>query len=177
MDWCRERPTIVLSEGSVEIHIDRTLHVTVPRARYHPTALGPDPASVAYAAIEAAVGFDHVYEGGHQGFIGHVVTHAHALLTMRQLGYDQLYEEGLIGLAAHIAAAQCLWSQTVDRPEVTESIADDPRSTAYWSRDFTKNNWAGGHTFKYPYALLGMLPLLDDRDLVRRALLRFGQLI
>ena len=41
--------------------------------------------AMARVAMETAVGFEHVYVGTHQGNIGHIINHAHALWTFEQL--------------------------------------------------------------------------------------------
>jgi hypothetical protein len=135
------------------------------------------PGEVARLALETMVGVVHVYAGLHQGEIGHVVDHAHALITFDRLGYQAEFQRGRLGFLTHVAGLRQIAQEETDLAEVTAGVEDDARHPAYWEHDFTTNDWAVGHVFKYPYALYELLALVDDPPLARRSMRRMGELI
>ena len=136
-----------------------------------------EPSDVARVALETMVGFTHVYVGLHQGHIGHVIDHAHALITLDRLGHRAEAQRGRRGFLTHVAALRKVWHEQADLTEVTVGVTDDARQPAYWENDYTTNDWAVGHVFKYPYALYDLLALVDDPALAKSSIQRMGELI
>lgn len=132
--------------------------------------------AMARVAMETAVGFEHVYVGTHQGNIGHIINHAHALLTFERLGYDDIVDAGRNAFATHAAGLRSVWSATADLGEAPPSDPFDADSVAYWERDLGWDDWASGHAFKYPYALFDLLPLVDE-NLATAAMTRVRALV
>ena len=117
---------------------------------------------IANMALVTAVGFEHVYVGLHQGNIGHIVDHAHALLTLEQLGHNDIVDTARGAFATHAAALQHVWAATADLEEAPDPPPENADTIAYWDRDLAWNDWANGHAFKYPYALFDLVRLVDD---------------
>jgi hypothetical protein len=136
-----------------------------------------EPSDVARVALETMVGFTHVYVGLHQGHIGHVIDHAHALLTLDRLGHRAEAQQGRRGFLTHVAALRKVWHEQADLTEVAVGVTDDARQPAYWEHDYATNDWAVGHVFKYPYALYDLLALVDDPSLAKSSIQRMGELI
>jgi hypothetical protein len=136
-----------------------------------------EPSDVARVALETVVGVTHVYAGLHQGDIGHVIDHAHALISLDRLGHRAEYRRGRRGFLTHVAALRKIWHAEADLAEVTVGITDDARQPSYWEHDYTANDWAVGHVFKYPYALYDLLALVDDPPLAAGSIRRMGELI
>ena len=133
-------------------------------------------AAMARVAMETAVGFEHVYVGTHQGNIGHIINHAHALLTFERLGYDDVVDAGRNAFAMHAAGLQSVWEATADLDEAPPPDPFDADSVGYWERDLGWDDWASGHAFKYPYALFDLLPLVDE-SLATAAMTRVRALV
>lgn len=136
-----------------------------------------EPDEIARVALETIVGVTHVYAGLHQGDIGHVIDHAHALLSLDRLGYRAEAHRGRRGFLTHVAALRKVAYEEADLPEVTVGVGHDAHEPAYWDHDYSTNDWAIGHVFKYPYALYDLLALVDDSALAARSIQRMGQLI
>jgi hypothetical protein len=136
-----------------------------------------EPADVARVALETMVGFTHVYPGLHQGHIGHIIDHAHALVSLERLGHRSEARHGRNGFLEHVAALRKIWHEPANMPEVTVGITDDARQPAYWKHNYSSNDWAVGHVFKYPYALYDLLDLVDDSTLGPASIRRVGELI
>jgi|GEM_PF-3793049 hypothetical protein len=134
------------------------------------------PSAIATAALNTAVGFEHVYVGLHQGNIGHIVNHAHALLTLDTLGHRDITDAARGAFATHAAVLRGLWAATAHLEEAPYAPPDNADTVAYWERDLGWNDWASGHAFKYPYALFDLLPLVDD-DLALAAQARIRALV
>ncbi len=102
------------------------------------------------------------------GNVVHWVTHADALVTLRELGHVELAEKAG---AAH--------QQYINHPIESAEPGDPPappaltdwRAPAYWVSDdprvIQKGSWFFGHSFKLPYSLLRLLGRVDDPE--RRA--------
>ena len=132
--------------------------------------------AMARVAMETAVGFDHVYVGTHQGNIGHIINHAHALFTIERLGYDDIVNAGRNAFATHAAGLRSVWAATADLEEAPRPDRFDADSEQYWERDLGWDDWASGHAFKYPYALFDLLPLVDE-ELATAAMTRVRALV
>jgi hypothetical protein len=133
--------------------------------------------AVSELALRTVLQFDHVYLGLHQGDIGHVADHAHALLTLERLGHAEVARKGREGFREHVAAARRVTALCADLAEVLPSGPADPRRPEYWDDATEANDWAVGHVFKYPYAMLDLLDVAGDPALAAPVLTRLGQLV
>jgi hypothetical protein len=133
--------------------------------------------ALADAALRAIVESDHVYLGLHQGDLGHVPDHAHALIWLERLGYREIARRGRRGFREHLAAVRRARHLAAELPEARRREWVDPRGVEYWARGSTANDWAVGHLFKYPYAILDLLELTGDSALAERALERLQLLV
>jgi hypothetical protein len=132
---------------------------------------------VARLALDTMLGFDHVYLGLHQGDIGHIADHAHAVLCLGRLGFEDSARQGLTGLRHHIAAARRIGHMTAELPEVGVPRHNDPSQASYWDQASSLNDWAVGHVFKYPYAVLDLLRVAGRSTREPAVLARLGQLV
>jgi hypothetical protein len=134
-------------------------------------------ASLAAVALRTMLEFDHVYLGLHQGDIGHLADHAHALIVLERLGHAGTARRGRRGFREHLAALRRVRHSIADLPEIHEGSAADPRDPAYWDQASPSNDWAVGHVFKYPYAMFDLLEVSGAPDLARPVTTRLGQLV
>ncbi len=136
-----------------------------------------DTQSLAEVTLRTMLEFRHVYLGLHQGDIGHLADHAHALLVLDRLGYQRAASRGISGFREHLAALRHVRHLTADLPEVREGLNADPREARYWDREWSQNDWAVGHVFKYPYAILDLLDVVNDETIAPAVLRRLGDLV
>jgi hypothetical protein len=136
-----------------------------------------DVTSLAKLALTTILDVQHVYIGLHQGDIGHVADHAHALLVLDRLGYRDASRRGTAGFRQHVAALRRVRYLTADLGEVRHGLDADPRQILYWNQASSENDWAIGHVFKYPYALLDLLDIAGEEDLTTPVLRRLGELV
>jgi hypothetical protein len=81
---------------------------------------------LAKASLEAMLDFDHIYEGPHQGDVGHIADHAHGLLSLERLGYENIARQGLGGFREHLAALQFTCHMIADLPEIFNGLQVGP---------------------------------------------------
>lgn len=175
--WCQERPFTEVQVGDLG-HVTASLEV----GDASPAELGDvatlwDQGAAARLALETMAGFECVYLGLHQGHIGHVMDHAHALVSLDRLGYHEAAEAGYEGFLTHVARLRRAWHTRFEYPEVNVAVSEDPRHVSYWRRGRARSDWAFGHVFKYPYAFYDLAPLVDDPSLTNRARAIMGRLI
>jgi hypothetical protein len=165
---CREQPLRqiggVFDVGNVRA--DEVAPETIENAR-----------SLADVTLRTMLEFRHVYYGLHQGDIGHLADHAHALLVLDRLGFHDAASRGIGGFREHLAALRRVRHSAADLPEVREGLNADPRQAPYWDRQWSRDDWAVGHVFKYPYAILDLLDVVDDETLAPAVLRRLGDLV
>jgi hypothetical protein len=133
--------------------------------------------ALAEAALGAIVVSDHVYVGVHQGDLGHVPDHAHALIVLERLGYHRAAQCGRVGFREHLAALRRARHFTADLPEARRRERADPVGIEYWARGSATNDWALGHLFKYPYAILDLLKRTGETSLAEPVLDRLQLLV
>ena len=133
--------------------------------------------SLAEVALRTILEFDHVYVGLHQGDIGHLADHAQALIMLERLGYQEAARSGLRGFREHLAVLRRVCHLSADLPEVHEGLHADPHEAAYWDQASPSNDWAVGHVFKYPYAMLDLLNVAGNPTLAAPVLSRLGELV
>ena len=130
-----------------------------------------DEATIARTALDAFAAIEKIYPFLHQGIVGHLLTHAHALIELARLGYTDIAGKGHDAHRLYIKLSR-------NPPDEGEPIPkrDDPEfspsGAAYWQRDLEGNReWLVGHVFKYTYSFYDLIRHIDD-DAERR---RFHQ--
>lgn len=166
IDWCRQRPLRTIDVGDVG-NLVGSLPVVVDASVVAPPA-GAWPEWTALVT-DTMAGFPHIYVGLHQGHVGHLLDHCHALYVLDTLGYHDLATAGLAGLSMHVVALRNAQELVFDYPAVASGPVADPLTAQYWEVDRRASLWTYGHTFKYPYALLPLQRIAPD-DAVRTML-------
>ncbi len=111
------------------------------------------------------------------GNVGHVLTHAHALTELHELGYTDDVQKGL---DAHRAHALLVRSQQKDAPLPDDRIIHnkDPLGADFWKGNVkTHRFWEVGHTFKYPYSFHRVKKYVSDPELVKKAEAKLWKII
>jgi len=104
------------------------------------------------------------FDGRGQGWSGHLVTNAHALLDLRDAGYPNLSDQAELAFGQYIQRIRIGPLDTdKPRPEHKE-INLRPHQRAYWERRQDKSVEIG-HLFKYPYGFYGMIKHATDNNL------------
>ena len=170
--WCRERPIEKTMDAlyGVDVSAVETSEVDLEASR-------DGPQELARLSLETLVGFERIYEGAHQGNVGHVMDHAQALLELERLGFGRAARSGWSGFRRHVAVLRHLQGIPLQGAEVEASVAEDPRRVAYWELNLMRNDWAYGHAFKYPYHLYDLARLAEDPSLALAAERQVGRLI
>ncbi len=125
--------------------------------------------------------FQHVYtQMGSKSHIGHLLTQAHALLTLRELGFPQLANRGSYSLECRfllLKDSQPHQSSPLSFYTPATRSSWLPDAPEFWLQDFTRCEWDEGHTFKYTFSFYELLNRGDDEELNRRATEKFRYLI
>ena len=106
--------------------------------------------------------FDRIYQGLFAGWVGHVLTLAHALIELDELGYPELSRRGHRPHRLLATQAGMLHHYHAQGLTPTLPAKASPLQAEFWNGDFAANNWAYAHTFKYPLAYYAMRPCLAD---------------
>ena len=108
------------------------------------------------------------FAGRGQGWTGHLLTYARALLDLRELGYQSTAERGEHAFGLYMRRIRRGPLATdVPRPEHPKSDLQ-PHEQAYWERR-SQGSVEIGHLFKYPYGFYGLMALSDDDRLKQQA--------
>ncbi len=121
--------------------------------------------------------FPKIYKGRHQGVVGHLLTHAHALIELSRMGYPQLAAKGhnahrlYIKLARNLPDAGELLLKEHQKPS-------NPLELEYWERDLEGElSWLFGHAFKFPYGFYSLIKNVDNQSKVNRYCRQLGYLL
>lgn len=125
--------------------------------------------------------FRNVYrQMGSKSHLGHLLTQAQSLLTLRKLGFLHLANRGFYSL-------ECRFTLLKDSQEHTASPGSFykpatrspflPNEPDYWAQDFTKCEWDEGHSFKYTFSFHELTKLLAEEDMKIAAIEKFRHLI
>jgi hypothetical protein len=127
-----------------------------------PPTVAPFVLSELLRAIEA-------FEGRGQGWSGHLLTYARALLDLRQLGYHALAQKGEHAFKLYIKRIRMGPLET-DQPRPEHPPSDlRPHQLAYW-QERAERPVGIGHCFKYPYGFYGLLGLVREENLRRHCM-------
>jgi len=111
-----------------------------------------------------------VYKGGHAGVVGHVLTHADALIELRNMGFGELAKRCTRGLRIHMKVVERRFDPGEHDLKPRTGSPDPPLSLRYWQSDLgSRSRWAYGHYFKYPLSFYRLarraaVPELSDYE-------------
>ena len=132
-----------------------------------------DEADLAESAFTEALAFEEMhYEL--QGHVGHLLTHAHALISLSRLGWPELSRHGHVAHRAHVRQVRLLHSR-FDKSLWTPVAprGDDPLAPSFWEADreaMAESAWGYAHFFKYRYQFYDLLRYVQDNALRERCL-------
>ena len=131
-----------------------------------------DEPTIARAALHAFAAIEDVYPFLHQGIVGHLLTHAHALIELARLGYGQIARKGHNAHRLYIKLSRNPPDEGEPIPRIGDAQPLAPLSEAFWLADHEGGReWLVGHVFKYPYSFYDLIRHIDD-EAERRALER-----
>ncbi len=137
-----------------------------------PSASGPsipDPGeATAFAefVLREFIDCSERFLGRGQGWSGHLLTYARALLDLHELGLQRVADQALDGFATYVRRIR-MGPQGSDkeRPEhPPKSIM--PLQADYWKQ--RAGDWSLGHVLKYPYGYYGLQRHVTRADLIAR---------
>ena len=136
-----------------------------------------EPTELARYALKSLTDVEHVCAGAHAGVVGHVLTHADALVELSRLGYTALAHRGRSAYLTHatlvVRGFDPSWRMSVRTPSKFAALTED-----YWGQRLKgRSNWSFGHKFKYPYSFYRLCRLVEDAELKRRGAERFLSLL
>ncbi len=110
--------------------------------------------------------FKQIYDlDVHKAQVGHLITHAHSLIELEELGYSDLYEAGVTPFKIKVKILRK--SQDFIPPKkwrVCLANPDSPLDEGYWRQDFEQSDWDYGHTLKYNYSFHNLIERIPDPD-------------
>ena len=124
-----------------------------------------DEQTIARSALDAFLAIEDVYPFLHQGIVGHLLTHAHALIDLARLGYLDLAAKGHEAHRLFIKLSR-------NSPDEGEPVSRDnaldrfePTTAAFWQTDHEGGReWLVGHVFKYTYSFYDLIQHVDDEN-------------
>lgn len=127
-------------------------------------------AAIARTALAAFARVEAVHPFLHQGIVGHLLTHAHALIDLARIGHPELAARGHDAHRLYVKLARNPPDEGEPIPRRAAIAAFAPRAAAFWRRDHEgAREWLVGHLFKYVYSFYDLLRHVDDAA-ERRAL-------
>jgi hypothetical protein len=155
------------------IAVDSTASVDAPGAY-------ADAASIAAFTFNEVLAFQPMYYEI-QGVVGHLVTHAHMLIELSELGYPELAERAYGAHQEHVQRVR-LFHDRFDVSRWTPVHPDhpDPLNPLFWARDreaMAADSWGYGHFFKYRYQFYDLLERVQDPGLRRACRARMADYI
>jgi hypothetical protein len=125
--------------------------------------------ALAESALEEALAAMERFDGRGQGWTGHLLTHARAVVDLHLSGHADAARHARQGLALYIRRIR-IGPGDGDR-HIPEHLPADttPLTQRYWQAR-QASDIGLGHWFKYPYAFYGLLDLAGDQHLKARCL-------
>ena len=122
-----------------------------------------DEPTIARAALHAFAAIEDVYPFLHQGIVGHLLTHAHALIELARLGYGEIAGKGHDAHRLYIKLSRNPPDEGEPIPRIGDAQPLAPLSEAFWLADREGGReWLVGHVFKYPYSFYDLIRHIDD---------------
>lgn len=126
-----------------------------------------DPTALAEFVLAEALEAMRRFEGRGQGWTGHLLTHAQAVMDLADIGETAAAEHARRGLAAYVRRVR-MGPQADDRVCVEHTpFEHGPLTERYWQNRRTSEVGLG-HCFKYPYAFFALLDAAEDGRLRQR---------
>lgn len=144
-----------------------------------------DAASIAAFTFREALAFRPMYYEI-QGVVGHLLTHAHALIELSELGYPELAGQGYSAHREHVRRVRLFHDRfdvrrwTPVHPADSHPPDADPLDPAFWANDreaMPASSWGYGHFFKYRYQFYDLLERVQDPGLKGAFRERMGEYI
>jgi len=123
------------------------------------------PSDLSALVLSELAAFEVIYHAeAHHDLIGHMLTYAHALNILHDLGYEALFRKGLHPLFKMIKVlrlsrnmqpdADVPLFSPVDRlpMERKQAVKHLPFDKAFWAHDHQKSDWDFGHVFKFTFS-------------------------
>ena len=134
------------------------------------TGLAPyaDNRDLAVCALRETVKFRRVYQGFHAGWVGHILTMAHALIALDEMGYHELAWRGHLPHRLLVRQAALLHDLPGEGLVAAQPVEVSPLAAEFWDGDYAGNAWAFGHTFKYPLSYFAMRGSIEDASELAR---------
>jgi hypothetical protein len=103
--------------------------------------------------------------GRGQGWAGHLLTYARALMDLVDLEQQDLANRMLDGLTTYFQRIR-MGPQDTDVPRDKHKVAEwTPLQSSYWANK--TGDWRLGHVLKYPYGFYGLMKHAEDVTLKR----------
>ena len=100
------------------------------------------------------------FTGRGQGWTGHLLTYARALVDLHELGHSPTIAKAKEGFVTYLRRLR-LGPQETDKPRAEHQRAISvPLQEAYWKEH--KGDWNLGHVVKYPYGYYGLVKQLES---------------
>jgi hypothetical protein len=139
-----------------------------------------DAASIAAFTFGEALAFRPMYYEI-QGVVGHLLTHAHTMIELSELGYPELAVRAYGAHREHAQRVRLFHDRfDVGRWTVVRPADADPLDPAFWADDreaMPASSWGYGHFFKYRYQFYNLLERVQDARLQEAFRERMGEYI
>ncbi len=123
-----------------------------------------DEATIALSALAAFSAIENVYPFLHQGIVGHLLTHAHALIELARLGYGELAAKGHDAHRLYVKLSRNQPDEGEPIPK-HNNVCSVPLEADYWKRDLEgSRQWLVGHVFKYTYSFYDLVRHVDSES-------------
>ena len=103
------------------------------------------------------------FQGRGQGWSGHLLTYAKALVDLDTLGYSALVEKAKEGFSIYIGRIRMGPLETDQPRQEHGPMHATPLQEQYWAKQ--KGDWNLGHVVKYPYGFYGLFQNAKDQTL------------
>ena len=119
--------------------------------------------TIARCALAAFAAIEDVYPFLHQGIVGHLLTHAHALIELARLGHGDLAAKGHDAHRLFIKLSRNPPDEGDPIPHSQALAGFAPTTEVFWQRDHEGGReWLVGHVFKYTYSFYDLIRHVDD---------------
>ncbi|NQU43707.1 hypothetical protein HQ520_10500 [bacterium] len=110
-----------------------------------------------------------VFEGRGQGWSGHLLTYARALMDLKEMGYAHTARQAEKGFSLYLKRGRIGPLETDKARPEHEQKPQRPLGKTYWENRRNRSIEIG-HLFKYPYGFYGLLAGAGDAELKARCL-------
>lgn len=122
-----------------------------------------DSCAFAEFVLREFLGCTHRFDGRGQGWTGHLLTCARAVMDLYQAGVDSTARQAEKDFASYIHRIR-MGPQETDKPRGEHAKRSTaPHQKAYWLDPH--GDWSLGHAVKYPYGYYGLMCHVRDETL------------